>query len=114
MHELSIAENILEIVNENLPASGGGRVKYVKVRIGDMAGVVPDSLDFCFTAITKGTQLEHAKLKIEKTGIAAHCNVCGRDSRVEGLVFRCPLCDSSDVRIISGNELQVVEIEVEN
>lgn len=114
MHELSIAQNILDIVRENLPANGGGKLKSVKVKIGELAGVVPDSLDFCFRAITQGTEMGEATLEIERTGIVASCDECGRDFPVEGLVFKCPICRSTGIRVIAGNELQVVEIEVED
>ncbi len=114
MHELSIAQNIVEIVGDSLSANGGGKLKSVKVRIGELAGVVPDSLEFCFTAITRGTTMEDARLEIERTGIVAHCPDCGADSGVVGLVFRCPTCGSVNVKVISGNELHVVEIEVDD
>lgn len=114
VHELSIAENIVEIVAESLSCNGGGRLKRVKVRIGDLAGVVPESLDFCFTAITKGTDMEGAALDIERRHVVAHCENCGNDSPVEGLTFMCPSCKSTDIRVTSGNELQVVQIEVED
>ncbi len=114
MHELSIAENILEIVGESLASNGGGKLKRVKLRIGDLAGVVPESLAFCFSAITKGTAMEGAALEIESTQIVAHCDDCGKDSAVEGLVFMCPLCESVNIKVISGNELHVVQIEVED
>ena len=114
MHELSIAESIVDIVRENLAANGSGTGKSVRVRVGELAGVVPDSLDFCFIAITNGTPLEGAKLEIEKTNIVAHCQDCGVDSKVEGLVFQCPMCESINIQVISGNELQVIEIEVDD
>jgi hydrogenase nickel incorporation protein HypA/HybF len=113
LHELSIAVNILEIVRENFPADGGSKLRSIKVRVGELAGVVPDSLEFCFSAITKGTDMEQARLEIERTGIVAHCESCGVDSEVHGFAFICPACDGSDLRIISGNELSVVEIEVD-
>ena len=114
MHELSLTENILEIVRDNISSNGGGKLKSVRVRIGELAGVVPESLDLCFTALTKGTDMEDAKLEIEHTGIVAHCRQCGVDSKVDGLTFKCPACGSGDIKVISGNELQVVEIEVED
>lgn len=114
MHELSIAENIIEIVRENLPSGNRRKLRSIKVRIGELAGIVPESLDFCFTAITKGTPIEDAKLNIEKVGIAARCTHCGNEFPIEGLVFRCPACESAGIRVTSGNELEVVEIEVED
>jgi hydrogenase nickel incorporation protein HypA/HybF len=112
MHELSIAENIIEIVKENLAADCS--VKSVKVRIGELANVIPDSLEFCFGVITKGTPLERARLKIENISITAHCEGCEADFEVEGFLFQCKNCGSTDLRIISGNELRVVEIEVDD
>ncbi len=114
MHELSIAESIIEIVMENLSTNGGGEVRSVKVRIGELAGVVPDSLDFCFTAITAGTPLEGSKLEIERTSIVAHCAACGADSNIERFVFTCPVCGGVNIEVVSGSELQVVEIEVDD
>jgi hydrogenase nickel incorporation protein HypA/HybF len=112
MHELSIAENIIEIVKENLAATRS--VRSVKVRIGELANVVPDSLEFCFSAMTKGTPFESAKLEIENVGIVVHCDNCGVDSEVDALVFQCKNCGSTDVDVISGNDLRVVEIEVDD
>ncbi len=112
MHELSIAENILEIVKENVGAVSS--VTSVKIRIGELASVIPDSLEFCFNAITKGTPFENAKLLIENVGIVAHCEICGADSVVENFLFKCKHCGRADVKLISGNELQVVEIEIDD
>jgi len=114
MHELSIATDIMEIVKENLPADGGGHVRSVKVRIGELAAVIPDSLEFCFDAITKGTSLEGAKLEIEKINIVAHCEACGTDSEIENLLFKCKECGGSEVKIVSGDELKVIELEVDD
>jgi hydrogenase nickel incorporation protein HypA/HybF len=112
MHELSIAENIVEIVSENLNSSDS--VRKIKLRIGEMATVIPDSLEFCFGAITKGTALENAELEIEQTKIVVRCEGCACDSEVENLQFRCKKCGSIDVAVVSGIELQVVEIELED
>ncbi len=83
------------------------------MRIGELSGVVPESVDFCFKAITAGTSLDGSTLEIEKTHIVALCDDCGKESSVEGLVFRCPKCGGANIKVISGNELQVVEIELD-
>ena len=113
MHELSIAENILEIAGESLASNRGQKLRSVKIRVGELAGVVPESLEFCFAAIAKGTAMEDAMLKIEKTPIIVHCLDCGRDSTIGNFIFKCPGCENSNVEVISGNELQVVEIEID-
>jgi hydrogenase nickel incorporation protein HypA/HybF len=112
MHELSVAENILEIVKENLSTTGS--VKKVKVRIGKLANIIPDSLEFCFDAITRGTVFEGAKLEIEGVNIVVRCESCGVDSEVESYFFQCKKCGNTDVKIVSGNELRVVELEIED
>lgn len=112
MHELSIAQNILDIVRQYLPSDGPQQVRTVKVRIGDMAGVVPDSLEFCFKAITGATSLEGAELVIEHIPVVIRCTQCGKEHSFEHQAFYCPFCNSADVRMLSGNELSVVEIEV--
>jgi hydrogenase nickel incorporation protein HypA/HybF len=112
MHELSLAENILEIIRENVGATES--VKSVKVRIGELANVVPDSLKFCFNAITTGTPFENSRLEIENVDIVVYCEICGADSKVEDILFRCKSCGSTDVKIISGTELQVVQIEMDD
>lgn len=112
MHELSIAQGIVDIIGQYVPAAQAADVRLVKVRVGQMAGVVPDSLDFCFGAIVDGTPLGRARLHIEETPIRSQCSACGEDFAVEGAAFVCPSCGSGDVNVISGTELQVVEIEL--
>jgi len=111
MHELSIAQNILEIVAENLPGEIR-RVKSVKVKVGDGAGVVPDSLEFCFNTIIAGTPMQGAILEIEAVPFVMRCNSCGNISTNEGEIFLCPFCHGNDLEMISGNELQVDAIEL--
>ena len=112
MHELSIAENILEIVKEHLPAGVSCHVKSVKIKIGDGAGVVPDSLEFCFNTIIAGTEMQGAALEIEHVPFAVECNSCGRTSTNGSEFFVCSFCNGSDVKITSGNELLVTAINL--
>jgi Zn finger protein HypA/HybF involved in hydrogenase expression len=65
MHELSIAQSILDIVREYIPEPRSAEAQSIKVRLGGLSGVVPASLDFCFSAITNDTSLRQAKLNIE-------------------------------------------------
>lgn len=112
MHELSIAQNIVEIVQQHLPPDNTFPVKSVRLKLGAMAGVVADSLEFCFTAMTAGTRVEGATLEIEHVPLRARCGRCSATFTVDGSMFICPACDSTDLAIISGRELQVTEIEV--
>ncbi len=112
MHELSIAQSIVDIIGQYVPADQVADVRLVRVRVGRMAGVVADSLDFCFGAIVNGTPLTGARLDIEETPVSAQCGSCSETFVVEGTTFVCPACGSGEVNIVSGTELQVVEIEL--
>jgi hydrogenase nickel incorporation protein HypA/HybF len=112
MHELSIAQDIIDIVRQHLPAGESHKVSTVKIRVGDMAGVVSDSLEFCFSVIVNATPMEGAVLVIERVPLVIRCNQCRKEHTLDDPAFRCPFCSSPDVQVISGNELQVVEIEV--
>jgi hydrogenase nickel incorporation protein HypA/HybF len=65
MHELSIAQNIVEIVKQHLPPGQIQSVKSVKMKVGHQAGIVPESLEFCFEAVAEGTVIQGATLEIE-------------------------------------------------
>lgn len=112
MHEMSIAQSIVEIVEDVLGEQGNPGVEKVFVTVGRMAGVVPESLAFSFEAITAGTRLEGAELVIENIPVRARCRNCGHAWEVESYVFRCERCEGTDLDVVNGDELAVREIEV--
>jgi hydrogenase nickel incorporation protein HypA/HybF len=112
MHELSIAEDILEIVKQNVPRDELKDIMNINVKIGDMSGVEADSLEFCFRAITSDTQLKNAKLIIGKVPFIIECNSCRKTSTNDIGKRICPFCSSSDTKVVSGLEMQVVDIEL--
>ncbi len=112
MHELSIAQSICDIVGQYVPAGSRQNVTSVRVVVGELSGVVTDSLAFCFTAITAGTPLQGASLKITHVPLRAECRSCHETFHVEQPVFLCPSCGGGDLLTLSGNELQVSEIEL--
>ncbi len=112
MHELSIAQNIVEIIQEHVPSNGLSLVKNVKMKIGNLAGVVPDSLEFCFDAITDQTPMRNAVLVVEHVPFVVECGRCGKASTSEVGIILCAECGSDETRIVSGNELLVTAIEL--
>lgn len=112
MHELSIAQEILEIVNQYVPDPTETPVKSVKVKIGKMSNIQIDSLTFCFEAITSATPLEEVKLEIIHIPVTINCIKCNTKSEIEPPVFTCPACGGSEIKIISGTEMRVDEIEL--
>ncbi|MFN8007778.1 MAG: hydrogenase maturation nickel metallochaperone HypA [Terriglobia bacterium] len=112
MHELSIAQSILEIVREHVPESSLAEVQSIKIRLGKWSGVLAESLDFSFSALTNDTTLSQAHLCIERVETRLECGNCGEISILDDMLFLCPKCLSPDVKLIAGSELQVVEIEM--
>jgi hydrogenase nickel incorporation protein HypA/HybF len=112
MHELAIAQNILEIVRQSVPEAEEPAVRRIRMRVGQLSGVVPESLDFCFSAIVSETMLQQARLAIEPVPTISRCRDCALQFRIEELVFLCPACKSGNLELISGKELEIVEIEL--
>ncbi|MCW5894963.1 MAG: hydrogenase maturation nickel metallochaperone HypA [Bacteroidetes bacterium] len=113
MHELSIAESIVDIIRQYFEEKELPRVYDVSVKIGALAGVVPDSLEFSFAAITADTPLQNARLRIVSVPFVIHCNECGVTSEPDSPIAICPRCSGMATQTLSGTELQVAEIEVQ-
>jgi len=112
MHEISLAQDIVDLVKENLPKDVVVNVTKVRIKIGELSSVIPESLEFCFGIIAKDTPLEVAKLEIEEISIIVKCNNCSAEFSADSFCFICPECNSSDVEIIQGNEFNVVDFEI--
>ena len=113
MHELGITQNIVRIVQEEAARAGATRISTVKLRVGEMTGIVDRSLRFCFEFCAKGTIAEGAALEIERISLRARCKGCAKEFTVEDYRLVCPTCESRQVEITEGKELQVQELEGE-
>ncbi len=113
MHELSIAQNIVEIVQQYVPDASLADVRSVRVRVGGLSGIVPESLEFSFTAIVAGTPLGSARLDIERVPAVCRCEDCHIEFEVADFVFMCAGCGGVNTRLMSGSDLQVVDIALE-
>lgn len=112
MHELSLANDIIETINQNVPKEELNRVKSITLKVGALSGVVSDSLKFSFEAITSDTELEGAELVIIDIPFRLKCNSCGIETANEFPMMLCLNCGSGNTEILSGDELQVSEINV--
>jgi hydrogenase nickel incorporation protein HypA/HybF len=113
MHELSIVRNILDIAESEARKNNAVRIIRIKLKIGEMAGVVIDSINFCFEAIKEDTIARDAELLIEHIPLMGRCKECGADFRIKDYRFICENCHSNKVEIIGGKELQIEELEAE-
>ena len=112
MHELSVAQSIVEIIQQHVPEQEWGRVTAVRLKIGTIAGVVPESLEFSFQAITAESLLLHARLEIESVPFRIHCNTCNTTAENEVGFALCGTCGGTNTKILSGSELYITEIEI--
>ena len=112
MHELSIAQSIIDTVLTALQRQPAAKLSAVHVRIGQMTDVAPDALSFGFSAITRDTPLDGAELVIESVPIRARCRNCSHPFSVSDFRFICPQCFTRDVEMVQGDELEITSIEI--
>jgi hydrogenase nickel incorporation protein HypA/HybF len=113
MHELGIATSILEAVEKESRRHPGARFQTVGLRIGELAGVDADALNFGWEAITRDTPWETLKLAIEQLPRKNRCQVCEYEFAVRDYDVSCPRCKTFVTESISGDELDIAYIEVE-
>src|SRR3974390_1959835 len=112
MHELSIVSSIVDSVTETLAAYPGARVKEVRLRVGVLASVIEDSLQFCFGIATEGTALEGSALGVKILPVVAYFPAGARDVEIESLQsFRCPRCGEPVSDLRQGRELELESLE---
>ncbi len=109
MHELSLGEAIAATAVKH---AGDRAVSRVVVRIGHFRQVVPDALSFCWTMLTDGTDLEGCALEIEQVPAVVRCGACGAESTLDVPILMCRGCHSDDVTLVTGEEFQVVALEL--
>jgi hydrogenase nickel incorporation protein HypA/HybF len=112
LHELSFAENIVEIIHKSVPAEELEDVRIIRMKIGALSGIVADSLDFCFSAISAQTSLANARLEIENVPFSVQCNSCRKTFINDIGIVVCPECGGIDTNVVAGRELQLIEIEL--
>lgn len=108
VHELSIAQSVVDAVCER---AGDRRIITVRLEVGRLCAVVPDSLLFCFDVVTAGTHAEGASLCIDEVPASARCRACGDSFSPPDMFLLCP-CGSADVEVLAGQELRILSMEV--
>ncbi|MGB9589628.1 MAG: hydrogenase maturation nickel metallochaperone HypA [Candidatus Hydrothermia bacterium] len=114
MHEVTVCDSLLDLVEETAKKHHARRVSVVRVRIGEISGVVPELLQHAFEVLAPERQLTMgASLILEKVRPLAHCEACGHDFEPTEYVFICPACGSGRTRLLAGDELSLDRIEME-
>jgi hydrogenase nickel incorporation protein HypA/HybF len=110
VHELSLASAVVDTAVRH---AAGRRVTAVYLRVGHLRQVVPQSLSFYFEHVARGTICEGARLEQEVVPARLACMACGHAWSLDVASFRCPECAAAGASVVSGNELEVESIDVE-
>jgi len=112
MHEMALAESMLEIIEDAARRSAASRVTAVCLEIGALSRVEPEALRFCFDAVARGSLAETALLEIITTPGRAWCMPCGNAIVVSRLGEPCPRCGSYQLEVSEGEAMCVKAIEI--
>ncbi|HQR50300.1 MAG TPA: hydrogenase maturation nickel metallochaperone HypA [Methylophilaceae bacterium] len=113
MHEMSLAEEVLRIIEDAASDQGFRRVRTVILEIGKLAAVEPEAMRFCFDAVVSGTLAEGAALEIEETAGEGWCAQCMATVAMHEELGACPRCGGYRVQVTGGTGMRVKELEVE-
>jgi hydrogenase nickel incorporation protein HypA/HybF len=113
MHEMSLAESMIGIVEEEARRQSFSRVRAVVLEIGVLGCVEPEAMRFCFDAVSRGTVAEGARLDIVRPAGAGWCLDCEATVALTERFGACPECGRHRVQMTSGDELRISEMEVE-
>ena len=113
MHEMSLAEGIIELVESTARREHARKVGLVVLEIGQLSSVEPEALRFCFDVVTRGSMAEGAALEIVEVPGAGWCMVCSQTVPIRERFAACPRCGSHQIQPTAGTEMRVREIAIE-
>lgn len=113
MHEVSIAQSIVSMVESMLPANENSSVNSVQVKVGELSAIETDALLFAFDIVKAKTPLQKAILEIEKIEGRGKCSDCGEEFSMSHYATPCPACNSYLIHVSQGKEMKVVSFELE-
>lgn len=114
MHELSVTEGIMRIVEAEAKKNNVTKVISIKLMVGQLSGVMPQLIQDYFELVAMNTVVEGAKLIIEKIPASIECLECKEISEIDRMRLRCPKCNGIEVKIVTGKEFYIDSMEVEN
>lgn len=114
MHEFTIAKNIVTIAGDYAHKEGKERITRVNLEIGELSGVILDTLNYALETCTRNTVLQDTEFRIENVKGMGQCKDCGQIFPLAGPVAPCPVCGSYRFDIRSGRELRIKSLIVES
>lgn len=113
MHELAITEGIIEAAVPEAVRHGAKKILEIRLKIGELSGVLPECIQEYFNIASRGTIAEGARLVVQKIPITIRCASCGYDGVIPKRKIHCPVCGSAEIKLMSGREYYVDSLEVE-
>lgn len=113
MHELSLTQNLIDIAEEHARREDATAITSVTMEIGALSGVIPEAVEFAFEACTKDTLADGATLTIHYVPALGRCQECGQECEMESLLDGCSECGSYALDIIKGQEMALIEMEID-
>ncbi len=113
MHELSIIQNVFQIIENVAEENRLTHISHVKLQVGKLQQIVPDMLTFAFETVAQGTKADGASLEVAEVPITMKCNHCGDEFLVEEHIYICPACSETDLTMLRGMEIILESVEGE-
>jgi hydrogenase nickel incorporation protein HypA/HybF len=113
MHEVAIMTEALRMAEEAAKSAGAGRIVKLKLRLGTLSGVVPDSMRFAFDVVCHGTLAEGATLEIEQIPAVGWCETCQQEFACADFFNECPRCHNPGGALRRGREMEIADVELE-
>ncbi|NIA02633.1 MAG: hydrogenase maturation nickel metallochaperone HypA [Planctomycetia bacterium] len=113
MHEMSLCEGVLQVLETESRTQGFSKVKTVWLEIGDLSSVEPEAMLFSFDVVTRNSLADGAALKIITIPGTAWCMQCSQSVVVKQRFDECPDCGSYQLQVTGGDEMKIKELEVE-
>ena len=112
MHELAVAQALVEQVEAVINQHGATQASLIRVRIGPLAGVVPELLASAFPLAAAGSRMEHAELEFAVAPLKVRCQTCGLETEAAMNRLLCGACGDWHTQLISGDELLLESVEL--
>jgi len=109
VHELSICRSIVDVVGRH---ADGRQVEIIRLRVGKLRQIVPDTLAYCWTLVSEPTPLAGSRLEVESVPAAIRCTGCGHTQVLTEAVFACGSCGGRDVAVVAGEEFLITSLEL--
>lgn len=114
MHEMSLTQSILDIIEEHATTHGFRTVHSIRLSFGRLSGIEPQALQFAFEVLSEGTRAAGARLLFDILPISLYCMQCEQTHAVPAYTARCPRCQGEEIMLAGGTEeLKLIEMDVD-